>query len=178
MNIEELYDKVANTYNQSTSSKVLNKAKKIALDLMIAHRQSLQSILALGTGDGSDLLLYQKHYPSSELHGLDISKNMLEKAKAHLNFVPYHGDISQASSLIHKHDFDLITAHFVTAYLPLSATLREAQNLLSQHGVISIITNTKTSFPNGQAMLANLKKSVKSKFCCKFPFIRPIELVI
>ncbi len=30
--------------------------------------------------------------------------------------------------------------------------------------------------PDFQAL--NLRKEVKSKFCCKFPFIRPIELVI
>ena len=159
MQIEKLYDKVAQTYNQNLSGEVLNKAKHIAVRSAIDQCPSLESILALGMGDGTDLLPYVEHYPQADMHGLDISEKMLEKSKSILDCTTYYGDIGHASSIIPKKDFDFIIAHFVTAYVPLNIILRECKKLTSERGLISIVTNTMDSFPVAQSLLAKLKNS-------------------
>ncbi len=159
MQIEQIYDKVARTYNQNKSGEVLNKAKRVAVNMAIQQRQEYKSMLALGMGDGTDLLPYQQACPNAELHGLDISENMLKKAKLLFDCTTYYGDIAHASTLIKKHDFDLIIAHFVTAYVPLPQILHESKKLIAQSGIISIVTNTMSSFPLAQTFLSKLEKS-------------------
>lgn len=159
MRIEQLYDEVAKTYNQDLSGEVLDKAKNKALDLILAQNRSFRSILALGMGDGADVLPYVEHYPEADLHGLDISQKMLEKAESVLNCKIYHADILKASSIIEKQDFALILAHFVAAYVPLPAMLIECKKLISAGGLISIVTNTMASFPEAQSILSSLKHS-------------------
>jgi len=159
MQIEKIYNKVAKTYNQDASGKVLDISKRRALELALSECGSLQSILALGMGDGTDLLPYKEHYPQAEFHGLDISENMLEKAKDILECKTYHGNITKASAIIEKRDFDFIIAHFVTAYVPLPDILSECKKLIAKNGLISILTNTMASFPVGQSLIPTLQKS-------------------
>ncbi|KTD23107.1 small-molecule methyltransferase IraA [Legionella lansingensis] len=160
MQIDNLYDKIARTYNQDVSGKVLDLAKQAALELAISNYDGpMRSILALGMGDGTDLLPYAQHYSQAQLHGLDISERMLEKAKKILKCRTYHGDIHEAASIIEKHDFDFILAHFVTAYIPLPSILAECKKLISQQGVVSIVTNTMESFPQARSLVSKLEKS-------------------
>ncbi len=159
MHVEKLYNKVAQTYNQDISGRVLNTAKEMAVQLALQQCRSFNSILALGMGDGSDLQHYVDHYPLAELHGLDISENMLEKARLLLKCQTYHGDINQASKILHKKNFDFIVAHFVTAYVPLTSILAECNKLTSKAGLISIVTNTMSSFPVAQSLLSKLEAS-------------------
>ena len=159
MQIERIYNKVARTYNQDLSGEVLDRSKRVAIDLAINQRDHFSSILALGMGDGTDLLPYKLHYPTAELHGLDISENMLKKAKMILDCTTYYGDIAKASTLIDKNNFDLIISHFVTAYVPLPSILRECKKMIAERGMISIVTNTMTSFPVTQTLLPKLEKS-------------------
>lgn len=159
MKIAKLYDRVAETYNQDLSAHVLNTAKQKALELVLEQGRPFNSILALGMGDGSDLLHYTKHYPFSELHGLDISVNMLERARELLNCQIYLGDINHASKIIDKENFDFIIAHFVAAYVPITSILTECKKLTSKKGVISIVTSTMDSFPVAQSILSKLDSS-------------------
>ncbi|WP_412754879.1 class I SAM-dependent DNA methyltransferase [Legionella donaldsonii] len=159
MQIERLYNKVAKTYNQDISGKVLNEAKQRAVDLALAQNRSFNSVLALGMGDGTDILPYVEHYPNANLHGLDISEKMLERAKGILNCTTYHGDISKASTIIKKQDFDFILAHFVSAYVPLSSILGECRKLIAKGGLVSIVTNTMASFPVARSLLPILEES-------------------
>jgi ubiquinone/menaquinone biosynthesis C-methylase UbiE len=159
MHIGQLYNKVASTYNQEASGEVLDKAKQMALELAIGDPSEKKSILALGVGDGTDLLPYVEHYTTAELHGLDISENMLKKVSEILHCTTYHGDISCAADIIKKHDFDFIIAHFVTAYVPLPIILRESKELLASNGTLSILTNTMSSFPMMQSIIPKLQNS-------------------
>jgi hypothetical protein len=156
MKIEQIYDKISNTYNQELSGDVLTTAKHAAINRVTTERTHLSSILALGVGDASDLVLYKNRYPQAECHGLDISKAMLERAQLQLTCQTYHGDIAHASSMIKKTNFDLITAYFVAAYVPLSSILQQSRQLQEKHGLISFISNTMESFPTVQALLKEM----------------------
>jgi ubiquinone/menaquinone biosynthesis C-methylase UbiE len=160
MKIEKLYDAIAETYNQKISAGVLSDANNTACSLIEKETIAPKSILALGIGDGVCLLPYKDAYPNAKLYGLDISENMLRKARERLFCETFHGDLAQASQLIDKKDFDLILAHFVVAYVPLLQTLGECKRLLSNKGLISVVTNTMSSFPNMQNILKKLEKSL------------------
>jgi hypothetical protein len=84
---------------------------------------------------------------------------MLQKAQKRLSCDVFHGGIADASSLIEKNNFDIILAHFVTAYVPLTKTLSECNKLLADDGMVSIVTNTMESFPTMQDILKKLSKS-------------------
>ncbi len=159
MKIEKLYDNIAETYNQKASADVLSEANNTAFSLITREVQCLESLLALGVGDGVCLLPYKERYPTSMFYGLDVSENMLQKARALLNCQVYHGDIAKASSIIKKNDFDLILAHFVCAYVPISTTLGECKKIMSERGLISIVTNTLASFAKMQDILQKMRKS-------------------
>lgn len=159
MKIEKLYDAIAETYNQKISAGVLSDANNTAYSLFKENIQP-KSILALGVGDGVCLLPYKDAYPNAALYGLDISENMLRKAKERLACETFHGDLAQASQLIDKKDFDLILAHFVVAYVPLLQTLNECKQLLSNKGLVSVVTNTMRSFPIMQNILKKLENSL------------------
>lgn len=159
MQIDDLYNKVAKTYNEDISGEVLNIAKQAALELAMEQKHPINSILALGMGDGTDVLPYTTYYPHAKLHGLDISEKMLVKAEKLLHCQTYHGDVQHASSIIEERDFDFILAHFITAYVPLTAILTESHKLIAKQGLISIVTNTMESFPKVHTLLAKLEQS-------------------
>ncbi len=159
MKIEKLYDNIAETYNQKASADVLSSANNTAFSLITSKNKAIDSILALGVGDGVCLLPYQKLYPDAMLYGLDVSENMLQKAKKQLACEVFHGDIAQASNIIDKNDFDLILAHFVCAYVPITTTLNQCKKIMSEQGLISIVTNTMSSFSKMQTILNKMKNS-------------------
>lgn len=159
MKLERLYNNIAKTYNQKSSAHVLSESNNAAFGLISNSGLPLHAILSLGVGDGLSLLPYKHAYPEAHLYGLDVSEKMLEKAKARLACEVFHGDIAQASSIIKKNDFDLILAHFVTAYVPLHTTLEQCKRLLGSSGLVSIVTNTMQSFPIMQGVLNKLNRS-------------------
>ncbi len=159
MKIEKLYDRIAETYNQNASADVLSDANNTAFSLITQRAQQPKSILGLGVGDGVCMLPYKEHYSKAKLYGLDVSENMLKKAQQLLDCDVFHGDISQASSLITKDKFDLILAHFVSAYVPIATTLNECKKVLTNDGLVSLVTNTLTSFSKMQEVLTKLAKS-------------------
>lgn len=152
MSIEKVYDSVAKHYNQQLSASVLTQANQCAFEFIRQHITQLSSILALGIGDGVYIKPYKRHYPQAELAGLDISANMLAQAKKVLGCKTYHGDIAQAGHLIQDKKFDLITAHFVCAYVKPHIILAEATKLLNEGGHISFVSNTLCSFPHLKSM--------------------------
>jgi ubiquinone/menaquinone biosynthesis C-methylase UbiE len=156
MTIAKLYDHIAATYNQKASANVLLEANNQAFSFIKERTSHLDSILALGIGDGICLLPYQESYPNAKLYGLDISENMLQKASALLDCVTFHGNIAESSSLIKKNDFSLILAHFVSAYVPIPVTLQECKAILAEEGMNSVVTNTLSSFPKMRKIFDNL----------------------
>ncbi len=151
MSIEQLYDKVAKTYNQELSANVLDEANGLAFEYIQDYDKRMYDILSLGVGDGHFMLPFKEHYPEATLHGLDISSQMLQKAHDLLGCQTYHGDIADASLLIEESRFDLVVAHFVCAYVAKSRLLAQCQKLLNQDGLLSIVTNTYQSFPQLRA---------------------------
>jgi ubiquinone/menaquinone biosynthesis C-methylase UbiE len=159
MKIEDIYNTIADTYNQKGSADVLLEANNRAFSYTTKHLKEVDSLLALGIGDGLSLVPYKEHFSTATIYGLDISENMLEKARERIGCEICHGSITDASSLVKKTDIDLILAHFVCAYVPIAALLQESKKLLSDKGILSLVTTTKMSFPEMQTILKKMKRS-------------------
>lgn len=52
MSIEKVYDNVVKHYSQDLSAHVLDSASKMAFDLLKEQKLNVDSIFALGIGDG------------------------------------------------------------------------------------------------------------------------------
>ncbi len=148
MSIEKVYDRVAKHYNQELSAEVLHKANNAGFDLLTKQKKEINSILALGVGDGVYTKPYAKAYQSAEIAGVDISAKMLKAAQQRLNCQTFHGDISKVSTLIGSKSFDLALAHFICAYVEPEVILSQAYNCLNDNGLVSFVSNTMHSFPH------------------------------
>lgn len=163
MSIEQIYNKVAKTYNQSISAEVLSAANNRAYKLLQSLDRAPNDILSLGVGDGHFMLPYKKAYPKAKLHGLDISKRMLDKAEENLDCEVYHGDIADTAMLVKDERFDLVLAHFVCAYVAKTRLLDQCHQVLNPGGMISIVTNTHQSLSNMRRLFADYLDN-KSRF--------------
>lgn len=155
MSIEKIYDKAVKHYSQDVSAEVLDKSNKLVIDFIAKHYPQIKKILALGIGDGFFLVPYMRAYPKAKLAGLDISVNMLEKAKKTLGCETHHGGIAEASSIVQDKDFDLLMAHFVCAYVTPHEILRESKKLLKKGGYLSLVSNVEASFPKMHSLYQN-----------------------
>lgn len=147
MSIEKVYDGTAKHYNQDLSASVLNSANVTAQQFITIHAESINSILALGIGDGLYIEPYKKIFSNASIAGIDISSRMLTSAKERLDCDIYHGDIADTVTLTKGKTFDLALAHFVCAYVKPEVILKQAQSLLTKGGYLSVVTNTYQSFP-------------------------------
>lgn len=172
MSIEKVYDRGVGYYNQSLSAFVVEKAGQSAFETYLKAKKTPINMLALGIGDGKFMLPYQKAYPKAILSGLDISSNMLISARQLLGCKTYHGCIADANKLIQNQKFDLIMAHFVCAYVSPEVILNESQQLLSETGIISIVSNTLSSFPN---LMALYQKHIKGSGFLKNALKRHVD---
>lgn len=166
MSIDDLYDKVATTYNQRQSAEILQAANQEALDKVSLLLPDVNKMLSLGVGDGVYSKAYQRRFPDADFHGLDISAKMLEKA-ASMGMKVYLGDINRASELIRERDFDLVLLHFVLAYVGMRQSLNQCHRLLAQQGMVSIVSNTMGSF-------AKMRSIYRGFLNAKTPWLRLI----
>ncbi len=162
MSIEKVYDTVAKHYNQDLSETVLRSANVTAQNLITKHTtpDDIQSLLALGIGDGIHIKPYKELFPKAHVGGIDISSNMLKKAQSVLACETYHGDISDAVQLTKGQQFNLTIAHFVCAYVEPNIILSQAKSLTMNDGYVSLVTNTFNSFPK---IMAAYQKYATSK---------------
>ena len=112
-------------------------------------------VLDLGVGDGAFLQKLKHHMPLAEFTGIDVSKEMLEKAHEALSLTTIETSATEASHYLPHHSQDLVLAHFINAYIPIHTLFNEANVLTRASGNFSIITTTYDSFPVAQQQLAD-----------------------
>lgn len=164
------YDNIAQNYNLGDRFGSFNQSHACALEQIKdaklgEHRQHFK-ILDLGVGDGVFLSKIKQIIPQAELTGIDLSKEMLKKAKEILDFHDILGNSMEADKLLPLHQQDLVIAHFINAYMPMQTLLQQAKWMSKANGYFSYITTTYESFPNAQQQLA--------KFVAKDSFLSSI----
>jgi S-adenosylmethionine-diacylgycerolhomoserine-N-methlytransferase len=103
-----------------------------------------QSVLEIGCGTGRNLALVARRWPGSELHGLDISGEMLKSARAKLGekTVLRLGDATtfEPISLFDKEGFDRVILSFALSMIPdWQGAIRRAVSALAPDGALHIV---------------------------------------
>jgi len=152
------YDNIAKHYGLANRFGTLEKSHSAAMSQILKAELGQQrqqfKILDLGIGDGLFLKRLQTIIPQSELTGIDLSAEMLKKAKQELDFHDIHGDSKSADKYLPLHMQDLVIAHFINAYMPIKTLLQQAKWMTKAKGYFSYITSTYDSFPLSQTKLA------------------------
>jgi ubiquinone/menaquinone biosynthesis C-methylase UbiE len=152
------YDSIAEHYNLADRFGSLQKSHDCALNQFkkehLGENRQQFKVLDLGVGDGAFLKEVSKLIPQAELTGIDLSKEMLKKAKENLNFHDIQGDSQHADKYLPIHSQDLVIAHFINAYMPINTLLQQAKWMTKANGYFSYITSTYESFPISQTQLA------------------------
>lgn len=122
-------------------------------------------VLDLGVGDGAFLRKIKPLFPTAELTGIDVSGEMLKRARADLFLNTIEASAAQATQYLPLHSQDLILAHFINAYVPIPILFKQAEMLTRKNGHFSMITTTYESFPVAQQHLADFiaRESILSK---------------
>ncbi len=167
------FDKIATVYRR-ISSNIYDPAVTASFKQIqhhVTHPENVSSILDLGCGDGSTLKKIKPQFPNATLTGVDISKSMLAEAHTNVTLKTVLSDITRIGDVLPKNDFDLILSHFVLGYIDLITLLNKAAPLLKPHGLISLITNSESSF-------SGIKQMARQS-CSKFkPMKKLIDYII
>ena len=150
--IAQHYDAiVAERYDSETQgSRVIHACREMALD-QIRSRPELDvgSVLDLGTGTGSLLAELHEMFPGAELVGVDSSEGMLAIARRKFGDGPVRwirDDLENAGRHLPSESFDLVSLHFVLAYVDHEKAVHAARDALKPGGTLSLVTCTSDSF--------------------------------
>ena len=152
-----MYNQIAEHHATANRFGAISESHQVAINQMKKFHLGLKphyKILDLGVGNGNFLKKLHQEMPMAELTGIDISKEMLQHARKAVPLKTIEGSAVEADRFLPPHSQDLVLAHFINAYIPLSALFNEARLLTRANGHFSMITTTFDSFPVAQKQLA------------------------
>jgi ubiquinone/menaquinone biosynthesis C-methylase UbiE len=158
MTLKAMYNSIAGQYATANRFGSISESHKCAIAQITKAHLGLKSnykVLDLGVGDGAFLKKLSQQMPQAEFTGIDVSKEMLKRAREALPLTTIETSATEASRFLPHHSQDLVLAHFINAYIPINTLFNEARLLTRANGHFSIITTTYDSFPVAQQQLAN-----------------------
>lgn len=157
MSLKAMYNQIAENYATANRFGAISESHHVAIEQMKKAYLGLKphyKVLDLGVGDGAFLQKLQHVMPRAEFTGIDVSSEMLKKASETLPLKTIECSAADASRFLPPHSQDLVLAHFINAYIPISTLFDEAKLLTRANGHFSMITTTYDSFPVAQQQLA------------------------
>jgi len=158
MGVKALYDSIAGHYATANRFGSISASHRCAIDQILRAGLGLKphfKVLDLGVGDGAFLHALNDCISHANYTGIDISAEMLRHAEMALPLKTIEASATEASNFLPPHSQDLVLAHFINAYIPISKLFNQAKLLTRANGHFSIITTTYDSFPNAQRQLAD-----------------------
>lgn len=157
MSLKAMYNEIAENYATANRFGAISMSHQVAIEQMQKFYLGMKpnyKVLDLGVGDGAFLQKLQQVMPLAEFTGIDVSSEMLRRAKETLPLVTIECSAANANKYLPPHSQDLILAHFINAYIPINVLFTEAKLLTRANGHFSMITTTYDSFPVAQQQLA------------------------
>lgn len=157
MSLKAMYNEIAENYVTANRFGAISQSHLVAIEQMQKFYLGMKphyKVLDLGVGDGTFLKKLQPAMRLAEFTGIDVSPEMLKRAKELLAVITIECSAAQASKFLPPHSQDLILAHFINAYIPMDVLFNEAKLLTRANGHFSMITTTYDSFPVAQQQLA------------------------
>lgn len=157
MSLKVMYNTIADHYATANQFGSISESHAVAIDqIATAHlgQRPHYKVLDLGVGDGGFIQTLQQQMPLAAFTGIDISHDMLNRARAAMPMTAIETSATEASRFLPHHSQDLVLAHFINAYIPVQTLFHQANILTRANGHFSIITTTYDSFPVAQQQLA------------------------
>ncbi|MGZ5026437.1 MAG: methyltransferase domain-containing protein [Methylobacter sp.] len=154
MDIGKLYDQnIAGTYDQDQWG-LLSGGRNTAFRQIQTHidKQQVNEVLDLAVGTGESLLKVKELFPEANMHGIDLSGEMLDIAKAKLSFNAIHDDVANTGKHFSQSNIDLIVMHFLTTFIDGKQVVQDTSKLLRSGGYYSIVSSTYQAFPKIYAL--------------------------
>lgn len=167
MAVKAIYNAIASQYATADCFGSITESHNCAIEQLnntdLGYKPHFK-ILDLGVGDGAFLNRLNHQMPLADLTGIDVSEEMLKRARHNLHLTTIEDSAAQATNYLPAHSQDLVLAHFINAYIPINILFKQAQMLTKANGHFSIITTTYESFPVAQQHLADFiaKESILS----------------
>ncbi len=158
MSLKAMFSDVADNYNTANRFGSISESHKCAISQIKRANLGLKphyKVLDLGVGNGSFLQQLKEKMPSADFTGIDVSIDMLRQAREVLPLTTIETSATQASRYLPHHSQDLVLAHFINAFIPITTLFNEAKLLTRANGHFSLITTTYDSFPIAQQQLAS-----------------------
>ncbi|MGZ8237746.1 MAG: methyltransferase domain-containing protein [Methylobacter sp.] len=149
MDIGKLYDQsIAGTYDRDELG-LYSGARDKAYQQIKTHigKQRIDDVLDLAVGTGESLLKMKELFPEGNLHGIDLSGEMLKIAKTKLSFNAIHDDVLNTCKHFPLASVDLMLMYFLTTFVDGSEVVRDTSKLLRTGGYYSIVGTTYEAFP-------------------------------
>lgn len=157
MSLTAMYNKIADNYATANRFGAISESHHVAIEQMkkfcLGSKPHFK-ILDLGVGNGAFLQKLHQIMPNADFTGIDVSSEMLKRASEALPLTTIEGSAADADKFLPAHSQDLVLAHFINAYIPISVLFDEAHYLTRSNGCFSMITTTYESFPVAQKQLA------------------------
>lgn len=157
MSLKAMYKQMPQCNQTANRFGAISESHRVAIaQIQKAHLglKSNYKVLDLGVGNGAFLQNLQQVMPKASFTGIDVSGEMLKQACQALPLNAIEGNAVEAERFLPPHSQDLVLAHFINAYIPISCIFNEAKLLTRANGHFSMITTTYDSFPIAQQLLA------------------------
>jgi ubiquinone/menaquinone biosynthesis C-methylase UbiE len=158
MTLKAMYNDIADQYNMADQFGSITTSHQSAIaqiDKFLPASRANFRVLDLGVGDGAFLNQLNQLLPHAALTGVDVSEEMLKRAKERLDLTTIETSATDVGNFLPAHSQDLVLAHFINAYMPMPALFESARKLTKANGYFSFITTTYDSFPVAQQYLAD-----------------------
>lgn len=149
MNIGELYDQsIASTYDHDERG-LLSGGRTLAFQQIkkFVPADEVRNVLDLAVGTGQSLVAMQTFFPHAELHGIDLSEEMLRIAAVKLAFNSIHDDVANTDQHFAQNSISLLLMHFLTTFVDGEDVVDRTSKLLQPGGYYSIVSSTFEAFP-------------------------------
>lgn len=158
MTLKAMYNTIASQYATADCFGSITDSHKSAIEQITRAHLGMRpnyKVLDFGVGDGAFLKKLVNQMPTAEFTGIDVSGEMLKRAREALPLTTIEASATEASQYLPHHSQDLVLAHFINAYIPINELFNQANLLARSNGYFSLITTTYDSFPVAQQHLAD-----------------------
>lgn len=157
MSLKAFYNELADHYEIADRFGSISESHQAAIAQI--EREHLGArpdykVLDFGVGNGAFLKKLHQLMPEARFTGIDISSEMLARARTMLPLTTIEASAADAGQYLPHHSQDLVLAHFINAYIPINTLFHEADLMTRSNGYFSIITSTYDAFPAAQEQLA------------------------
>ena len=144
--VKHIYDDISAARYDDDRFGIYAGARSIAMHQLNGVSTPAARIADLAVGTGEFLKHFIDGSCGPDVFALDISANMLDRARSKLKATFLQGSAEDADRLLPTGSFDIALLHFVLPYIDPVRTMAAANAILRPGGLLSVITSTDRNF--------------------------------